>query len=341
MADLDADGHIDLLSGSWPGELFFFKGGPDRTFAAPVKLKDKLGKTINIGGGRRPDSQMILIAGDATFETIDGKQFIVYDGEKIEIPEGKQAGITGTASSLSVVDWDDDGDYDLLVGEIRGSVHLLTNEGTPQEYAFGPEQPVQAGGSDLIVGGDAGPQAADWDLDGDLDLLVGAGDGRVWLYTNTGARAAPTLAEGVELVGEPPTLNYGDPPSEVVRGSRAKVCVADWNGDGLPDLLVGDIAYQKPPPPDLTAEEQAEHERLRVRQDELMQRRQEVVDRLYGPDRQGLSKEEREAAEKDFRSVMDEFQEVSRKLPPTMETHGWVWLFARLPAEPRPAGGGP
>ena len=51
--DLDGDGHLDLLSGSWPGELFFFRGGPERTFAAPVKLKDKDGKTINIGGGIR------------------------------------------------------------------------------------------------------------------------------------------------------------------------------------------------------------------------------------------------------------------------------------------------
>ena len=29
---------------------------------------------------------------------------------------------------------------------------------------------------------------------------------------------------------------------------RAKVCVADWNGDGRLDLLVGDFATQKPEP---------------------------------------------------------------------------------------------
>ncbi|MFO0845921.1 MAG: hypothetical protein U0797_26655 [Gemmataceae bacterium] len=59
---------MDLISGSWPSEIFFFKGGPKRSFAAPVKLKYKDDKTINIGGGRRDSGDMILIAGDATFE---------------------------------------------------------------------------------------------------------------------------------------------------------------------------------------------------------------------------------------------------------------------------------
>jgi hypothetical protein len=33
--------------------------------------------------------------------------------------------------------------------------------------------------------------------------------------------------------------------TEPTRGVRAKVCVADYNGDGLPDLLVGDFTNQK------------------------------------------------------------------------------------------------
>jgi hypothetical protein len=119
LADLDGDGHLDVLSGSWPGELFLFRGGPGRKFAAPVKLQYKDGKTINIGGGRRPDSgDMILIAGDAQFEKDKkGNTVIVYEGEKIAVPEGKQAGITGTASAVHAADWDGDGRPDLLLGD--------------------------------------------------------------------------------------------------------------------------------------------------------------------------------------------------------------------------------
>ena len=56
----------------------------------------------------------ILIAGDAQFEKNDkGTTVIVYEGERIEVPEGKQAGITGTASAVHAADWDGDGELDL------------------------------------------------------------------------------------------------------------------------------------------------------------------------------------------------------------------------------------
>lgn len=91
--DLDGDGQLDILSGSWPGEIFFFKGDADRNFAAPVKLRGKDGRAINIGGGiQRDNGDMILVAGDATHETNDdGSRVIVYEGERIAVPEGKQA----------------------------------------------------------------------------------------------------------------------------------------------------------------------------------------------------------------------------------------------------------
>jgi len=47
-------------------------------------------------------------------------------------------------------------------------------------------------------------------------------------------------------------MNYSDAPTEPVRGGRSKLCVTDWNGDGLIDLLVGDVSYQKPKPKKLS-----------------------------------------------------------------------------------------
>jgi hypothetical protein len=126
--DLDGDGHIDLISGSWPGEIFFFRGGPRHTFADPVKLKGKFGKTINIGGGRFESADDFLFLGDATFEkNARGKTAIRFEGEEIEIPEGKQGFISGTATSVHAVDWNSDGKIDLLVGEIDGRVYLVPN----------------------------------------------------------------------------------------------------------------------------------------------------------------------------------------------------------------------
>jgi hypothetical protein len=335
LVDLDGDGIPDLLSGSWPGEIFFFKGRGKGQFDAPIKLKDKFGKTINVGGGLRKDSgDMILVAGDAKFEETDKGHVIVYEGERIPIPPDKQGGITGTASTVHAVDWDGDGLIDLLIGDIGGSVYLLRNEGTRQKYAFAKEQPLLAGGKPLQVQGDAGPFACDWDGDGKLDLLVGAGDGSVWFYRNIGTSKKPELAAGVQLL-PPGQIHYGaDAPSEPRRGVRAKLCAVDWNGDGRLDLLVGDVNTQKPKLSDPTPAQKAEHEKARKKLAEVQKRYSELAQKSFGPNRV-KDKEEQKKIQKEMKGVMEQWQALSSQIPPEYETHGWVWLFLRQPMDTR------
>jgi hypothetical protein len=334
LVDLDGDGHLDVLSGSWPGELFLFRGGPDRTFAAPVKLKDRTGKTINIGGGIRENSgNMILVAGDATFEETDKGYVIIYEGKRIEIPEGKQGGITGTASTVHASDWDGDGDLDLLVGEIGGKVYLVPNETTGKGYAFGKEQHLQAGGKPIVVAGDAGPFVCDWDGDGDQDLLVGAGDGSVSLFRNEGTNKKPRLARAVQLVS-PSKVGYGaDAPRKPRRGSRAKVCVADWNGDGRLDLLLGDYTTQKPDLPEPTAAEKAVHDKLRKELAVVQGTYSKLVNQLIGRNAPVKDKEERKKLQKELNEVAQKMSKLRAQLPQEYETHGWVWLFLRQPSK--------
>lgn len=93
--------------------------------------------------------------------------------------------------------------------------------------------------------------------------FVGSGDGSVWLYPNGTETKAMELAEGRPLV--PPVGDlYQNTPAEPTRGMRFKVCAADWNGDGRLDLLVGDFAYQKPKPVELTAEQKADQDQARA-----------------------------------------------------------------------------
>jgi hypothetical protein len=332
--DLDGDGIRDIISGSWPGEIFFFKGGPNHIFAAPVKLKDKNGKTINVGGGLRNNAgDMILVAGDATFEKNDkGRDVIVYEGEKIEIPEGKSGGITGTASAVHAVDWNGDGVLDLLVGDIQGNLWLVPNEGTKQKWAFGKPQQLAAGGKPAHVNGDAGPFACDWDGDGKIDLLVGDGEGAVWFFRNIGTNKAPELAAGVVLVKPGETTFGPDAPKDPRRGIRAKVCAVDWTGSGRLDLLVGDFATQKPNHPEPTAVEKAEHEKLRKDLERIQSRWSEFYQKLHG-DKRVKDKAEREKLEKEMGEVGQKMNELRAKLPQDYENHGWVWLFKRKPAE--------
>jgi hypothetical protein len=339
--DLNKDGHPDIISGSWPGEIFLFRGTENRSFAAPEMIKDKDGKFINIGGGIREEKNMFvgikgqgqpgtmtLIAGSAKFERTEEGTFVNYHGQRLESTKERPIAITGTASAAHAADWDGDGDYDLIIGTIRGKVYLVPNEGTPESYIFGKEQQLQADGNPINVKRSAGPFTADWDGDGDLDLLVGADDGSVSLYRNTGSAKSPELASAIQLVPPVEETSSRKPHKEVRRGMRSKICVTDWNGDGLLDLLIGDITYQKPDLPEFTDEQKADHERIKKELEKVLENNRELGEKLYNPS-ETQTKEQIEQLKKQREEVSNHMKELRSKLPAEYERHGWIWLFLR------------
>jgi len=329
VVDLNGDGYPDIISGSWPGELFFFEGAKEGTHLAPVMLKDKEGKIINIAGGLSEWREGgLLIKGNAEFETTDEGTFVNYHGQRLKSTAERPIAISGTASVVTAADWDADGDYDLIVGTISGSIHLLVNEGTAKSYSFAKEQSLYADGKEVRVSAQAGVCVVDWDGDGDVDLLVGTGDGSVVFFENIGTAESPKLAAGVEIVPRG-TIAYGaDAPKEVRRGIRAKVCAADFNGDGKLDLLVGDNATRKPDLPEPTAEEQAKYDEIRKQLEPLNERVGELFAMMHEPER-AKDEQQLKAANEEYRKVSKRMQELSSQLPRQSQTHGWVWLFVR------------
>ncbi len=269
--------------------------------------------------GSRP-GEIYLFKGLANHEFAAPVQLQNKAGKTINI------GSTGSSSTVVPADWDGDGDLDLIVGDIKGDVYLVPNEGTAQAYSFGKETQLAAEGKPVHVASRAGPCVADWDGDGDLDLLVGADDGSVVLYRNIGSAASPKLAPPVGLVPKGETTSPANASGGVRRGGRAKIAVADWNGDGKPDLLVGDFSSQRRPEP--TAEEKTRDAQIRRELDPLAKRYAELENRL-SRSQPVQTKEARDELTKEMNDLRDRMSALQSKVRPPSEYHGWVWLFLR------------
>ena len=181
-------------------------------FAAAEKLRDREGNILRLG------------------------QYWDYDARKwtgVETSEFKEHLGIGAAA----VDWDDDGDLDLVLGSFQGNFYVRLNEGSAREPAFATKSIVveHDGEPVAIPGRDAIPEIVDWDGDGRFDILSGSGAGGVYWVRNIGTKKGePEFAKPVALLG--PSGNS----SATAPGRRTQVCVTDYDDDGDLDLLVGD-----------------------------------------------------------------------------------------------------
>lgn len=82
----------------------------------------------------------------------------------------------------------------------------------------------------VLAGGGSFPVLVDLDLDGDVDLFAGDGDGSFVYLENVGTADAPSFEERVGLE---------NPLNGFVVGELSFPTAVDMNGDRLPDLVIG------------------------------------------------------------------------------------------------------
>jgi hypothetical protein len=300
LADFDGDGRSDVISGSWPGEVYFFRRRPDGTFAAGEPLKGKNGKPLQ----------------------------------------------AGSASAPFAFDWDGDGTLDLVVGTVSGEVFFVRNVGTREQPLFGEPLSITAGDKPIRVNeGDARPVVADWDGDGKPDLLIGCGDGSVVWFRNVG-RAKEWKLDAARVLVPPSPSPWRDDRSRHPGdwGVRVTPCVFDWDGDSLPDLLVGDLCGGCEANPARTPEEAAAEREAAGRLPKL---RKEWADAyksfaaaIDAPEpsapaemaahRRGV--EELRVKVKRLKDELVRLQDIENRYKSGYMSHGYVWLFRRLPA---------
>jgi hypothetical protein len=260
LVDLDQDGYIDILSGSWPGEIYWFPRKGRGLFGQGQTLKDFAGKPIEVGrastvfafdwdgdgdcdlivGNILGEVHLVLNEGTPTRPHFVKQDRLVAAGQPIKVEHGDAGPV--------VADWDADGKPDLIVGCGDGSVIWYRSlGGTPLPRLDAPR--VLVGPSPLGWKDDShrkpdqwGVRAkvcvTDWNGDGRLDLLLGDICGG---YVGTAAQSEAEKLEAFHSRDELPRLRekwaatyreYGDLRARIAT-SPSPGQVADRRADSL------------------------------------------------------------------------------------------------------------
>jgi hypothetical protein len=210
--DLNGDGNIDILSGSYS------RHDEDMAGLFQVLWGEK--------GGTWKKA--------AVLDGTDGKPLILPRTDEVT---------DRICTRPFAVDYDGDGKLDIVAGNFGGTFGLFRGDG---EGRFAPEATwLEGDEGKLQVDAHSDPFLVDWDRDGDLDLLTGSSQGGVFLFRNTGGRTTPkwaarqTLLEASGHGGGGDEAQFGDAHCKAP-ASGTRVWADDVDGDGMLDLLVGD-----------------------------------------------------------------------------------------------------
>ena len=142
------------------------------------------------------------------------------------------------------VDWDHDGDADLVVGDEDGRVALIENLG---QARFANPVYFKQQAEFVKFGALITPVSYDWDGDGDEDIVAGNSAGYIGVIENLDGGNPPKWAAPVFLESGGARIRIQAGANGSIQGpAEAKwgytnLSVADWDADGLADLVVNSI----------------------------------------------------------------------------------------------------
>ena len=287
--DFDGDGDLDLLCGSFLDRFTYFRNVGTRTapeYEAGVELRAEDGTPLTmelemivpVAFDWNRDGHMDLIVGDedGRVALIEHTGRIASDGTPVfrSPVYFKQEADTLKCGALATpvgVDWDGDGDDDIVSGNTAGFIEWFENLSGPGVASprWAAPRRLDAGGRPFRImagpnGSIQGPaeakwgyttfSVADWNGDGLPDIVLNSILGEITWLENIGTRKKPRLAEAqpieVAWSADQPRLSWGWRQPEgtaLLTQWRTTPLVHDFNGDDLTDLAVldheGYLAY--------------------------------------------------------------------------------------------------
>ena len=316
LVDLNADGHNDMIMATFEGMVSLVAGSEDG-WQQPVHIVDKNDSNIRI----------------AMYWDEEEMNYLNVDRSTSDYENVEQHHLT----SVAAVDWDADGDYDLLLGDKTGALYLCLNEGSAAEPAFAESNlQVKVGDRPVnLMSGLATPRVVDWNGDGLFDILCGGWYGGVELLLNVGEEGEPKFDEVISLVSASIAVevrsdgivseNETGLPKGPMRAFHIETC--DYDRDGDLDLLVGGIAYQKPKPRKLTEEEKEQLAELKEKHTAIQEEMNQAMEEVDLSDQEAVEKlyhsEEFLQKGQEMSELMEEIDEFE---PGEKEVH-LIWLY--------------